>query len=146
MAGSNIAANQHKNAGVDIAEADAGLSNIISRITATWPKSGFGAVQLPIGYFANVIEMAGIGPAPFVGMMLSDMGADVLRIDRPGNDRGTKIFVTRRGRKSVANDDRSARGDNRSRSVGPLPGGRLAGGGNLHPGSVRVPRRHCDVR
>ena len=30
----------------------------------------------------NVIEMAGIGPAPFVGMMLSDMGADVLRLDR----------------------------------------------------------------
>ena len=30
----------------------------------------------------NVIEMAGIGPAPFAGMMLSDMGADVLRIDR----------------------------------------------------------------
>jgi alpha-methylacyl-CoA racemase len=32
----------------------------------------------------NVIEMAGIGPAPFVGMMLADMGADVLRIDRKG--------------------------------------------------------------
>ena len=30
----------------------------------------------------NVVEMAGIGPAPFAGMMLADMGADVLRIDR----------------------------------------------------------------
>ena len=35
----------------------------------------------------NVIEMAGIGPAPFVGMMLSDMGADVLRIDRKSGGR-----------------------------------------------------------
>ncbi|MET0371724.1 MAG: CoA transferase, partial [Sphingobium sp.] len=32
----------------------------------------------------RVIEFAGIGPAPFCGMMLSDMGGDVLRIDRPG--------------------------------------------------------------
>jgi phosphoribosylformylglycinamidine cyclo-ligase len=60
---SNIAANQHKAAGVDIAEADAGLNNIISRITATWPRSGFGAVQLPIGYFANVLDIGGIGLA-----------------------------------------------------------------------------------
>ena len=30
----------------------------------------------------KVIEMAGIGPAPFVGMLLSDLGADVIRIDR----------------------------------------------------------------
>jgi phosphoribosylformylglycinamidine cyclo-ligase len=60
---SNIAADQHKAAGVDIAEAEAGLNNIISRITATWPKSGFGAVQLPIGYFANVVDIGGVGLA-----------------------------------------------------------------------------------
>ena len=30
----------------------------------------------------KVIEFAGIGPGPFCGMLLSDMGADVLRIDR----------------------------------------------------------------
>lgn len=52
----------------------------------------------------NVLEFSGIGPGPFVGMLLSDMGADVLRIDRKGNDRGTKVHVTRRGRKSVALD------------------------------------------
>ncbi len=63
MARSNIAFNRHKAAGVDIAEADAGLGNIIARITATWPRSGFGAVQLPIGYFANVIDLGGIGLA-----------------------------------------------------------------------------------
>lgn len=31
----------------------------------------------------RVIELAGMGPAPFCGMLLADMGADVLRIDRP---------------------------------------------------------------
>jgi phosphoribosylformylglycinamidine cyclo-ligase len=60
---SNIASDRHKAAGVDIAEADAGLRNIVGRVTATWPKSGFGAVKLPIGYFANVIDIGGIGLA-----------------------------------------------------------------------------------
>lgn len=32
----------------------------------------------------RVIELAGIGPTPFCGMMLADHGADVIRIDRPG--------------------------------------------------------------
>jgi phosphoribosylformylglycinamidine cyclo-ligase len=53
----------YKAAGVDIGEADAGLRNIVKRITATWPKSGFGAVKLPIGYFANVVDIGGIGLA-----------------------------------------------------------------------------------
>jgi phosphoribosylformylglycinamidine cyclo-ligase len=56
---SNRASYGYKAAGVDVAEADAGLRNIVSRITATWPKSGFGAVRLPIGYFANVIDIGG---------------------------------------------------------------------------------------
>ena len=30
----------------------------------------------------KIIELAGIGPGPFCGMMLSDMGAEILRIDR----------------------------------------------------------------
>ena len=54
----------YKEAGVDISEADSGLRNIIGRITATWPPAGvFGAVQLPIGYFANVVDIGGIGLA-----------------------------------------------------------------------------------
>lgn len=32
----------------------------------------------------RVLEMAGIGPGPFAAMLLADMGADVLRIQRPG--------------------------------------------------------------
>ena len=34
----------------------------------------------------KVIEVGGIGPNPFAGMLLSDMGADVLRLHRPGMD------------------------------------------------------------
>ncbi len=32
----------------------------------------------------RIIEMAGIGPGPFCGMLLSDLGAEVLRVERPG--------------------------------------------------------------
>jgi alpha-methylacyl-CoA racemase len=37
----------------------------------------------------RVIELAGIGPAPFCGMLLADLGADVVRIDRPA---GTELL------------------------------------------------------
>jgi phosphoribosylformylglycinamidine cyclo-ligase len=53
----------YKASGVDMAEAERGLRNIVSHITATWPKSGLGAVRLPIGYFANVIDLGSIGLA-----------------------------------------------------------------------------------
>src|SRR5215211_6486688 len=59
----NTISESYKAAGVDVAEADAGLRHIVERITANWPKSGFGAVQLPIGYFANVIDIGGVGLA-----------------------------------------------------------------------------------
>ena len=36
----------------------------------------------------RVIEMAGIGPAPFAGMLLSDLGADVVRVDRKSVAKG----------------------------------------------------------
>ena len=51
----------YQQSGVDTAEADAGLKNIIKRVQDTWPKAGMGRVVLPIGYFANVIEMDGVG-------------------------------------------------------------------------------------
>ena len=35
----------------------------------------------------KLIEIAGIGPGPFCGMLLADMGADLIRIERPGDDR-----------------------------------------------------------
>ncbi len=57
----------------------------------------------------KVIEMAGIGPAPFAAMMLADMGADVLRIDRPeasglGIERPDRYNFTARSRRAVAID------------------------------------------
>ncbi len=52
----------------------------------------------------RIVEMAGLGPAPFCAMLLSDMGADVVRIDREGgsNPLDLKIDVLNRGRRSVA--------------------------------------------
>ena len=52
----------------------------------------------------RVLEFAGLGPAPFCAMMLSDMGADVIRIDRKGGAPYPKHAVTFRGRRSVALD------------------------------------------
>ena len=53
----------YKDSGVDTAEADTGLGHIVRRVQATWPVQGMGRVVLPIGYFANVIEMDGVGLA-----------------------------------------------------------------------------------
>src|SRR5579871_1801870 len=51
---------RYREAGVDIAAAEAGLEKIIATITGTWPKPGeFGAPALGIGYFANVIDIGG---------------------------------------------------------------------------------------
>jgi len=55
----------------------------------------------------RIIEFAGIGPGPFCGMLLSDLGADVVRIDRKGGGRGAPSDVTSRGRRSVALDLKS---------------------------------------
>ena len=60
----------------------------------------------------RVIEMVGLGPCPFAAMMLADMGAEVIRIDRkavPGAPNpfpmlGTKYDVMARGRRSIALD------------------------------------------
>ncbi|HEX7886507.1 MAG TPA: CaiB/BaiF CoA-transferase family protein, partial [Phenylobacterium sp.] len=52
----------------------------------------------------KIVEFAGIGPGPFCGMLLSDLGADVVRIDRKGAGRAAPSDVTSRGRRSVALD------------------------------------------
>jgi alpha-methylacyl-CoA racemase len=53
----------------------------------------------------TVVEMAGIGPGPFCAMMLADMGADVIRIDRlaPGFLGGGGTIIDR-GRRTIALD------------------------------------------
>jgi alpha-methylacyl-CoA racemase len=57
----------------------------------------------------RVVELAGIGPAPFAAMLLADLGADVIRIDRPGEPTlpvslPPEDDLLRRGRPSVALD------------------------------------------
>jgi alpha-methylacyl-CoA racemase len=60
----------------------------------------------------KVVEMVGIGPAPFCAMMFADMGAEVIRIDRPRTgdkagdvgSPGSASDVTARGRRSLAID------------------------------------------
>lgn len=59
----------------------------------------------------RIVEFAGIGPGPFCGMLLSDLGADVVRIDRAGNGaKGNPTDVTSRGRRSVSLDLKSDEG------------------------------------
>src|ERR1700743_277637 len=55
----------------------------------------------------KVVEFAGIGPGPFCGMLLSDLGADVVRVDRKGGRGGAPSDITSRGRRSVALDLKS---------------------------------------
>jgi alpha-methylacyl-CoA racemase len=55
----------------------------------------------------KILEFAGIGPGPFCGMLLSDLGADVVRIDRPDTGPRPRLNVTARGRRSVAMDLKS---------------------------------------
>ncbi len=52
----------------------------------------------------RVVEFSGIGPGPFTAMLLSDMGADVIRIDRKGGRPASKFEVTYRGRPAVPFD------------------------------------------
>ncbi len=59
----------------------------------------------------KVIEIAGIGPGPFCAMMLSDLGAEVVRVDRKSNlGQGSKFNVLNRGRRSIAVDLKNADG------------------------------------
>jgi alpha-methylacyl-CoA racemase len=63
----------------------------------------------------KVIEIAGIGPGPFAAMVLADLGANVIRIDRPGKvapeHRNTpSLDLLNRGRPSIAIDLRVPEG------------------------------------
>jgi alpha-methylacyl-CoA racemase len=53
----------------------------------------------------RIVEIAGIGPAPFAAMVLADLGADIVRVDRAGGGSGFARFdVLNRGRRSLAVD------------------------------------------
>src|SRR5579862_3990358 len=58
----------------------------------------------------KVIEMAGLAPGPFAAMMLADMGARVLRIERPGQSAPSghpTVALLERGRRAIALDLKS---------------------------------------
>ncbi|MBH5337796.1 CoA transferase [Streptomyces pactum] len=61
----------------------------------------------------RVVELAGIGPGPFAAMLLADLGADVVRIDRPGGP-GLRMDpdrdITNRNKRSVLLDLKSPAG------------------------------------
>ncbi|MER5437268.1 CaiB/BaiF CoA-transferase family protein [Streptomyces sp. NPDC002790] len=59
----------------------------------------------------RIVELGGIGPAPFCGMLLADLGAEVIRVDRPaeaGKDSPHPVIL--RGRSSVAVNLKDAEG------------------------------------
>ncbi len=77
----NAQDNLYRAAGVDNAAVDSGLHQIIERIKGTWPTAGgVGAVKLDIGYFANVIDIGGVGLAICTdGVGSKSIVADMLR-------------------------------------------------------------------
>lgn len=58
----------------------------------------------------SLVEIAAIGPVPFAGMILSDLGADVLRIDRLDSPTASPPAPVDRGRRSMAVDLKSPEG------------------------------------
>ena len=60
----------------------------------------------------RVVELAGIGPAPYAAMLLADLGADVLRVDRPGATpmQDPRTDLANRGRRSACVDLKNPRG------------------------------------
>ncbi len=63
----------------------------------------------------RIIELAGIGPGPFAAMLLADMGAEVIRVERAAAARGPApdtphVDVTLRGRRNLALDLKHADG------------------------------------
>ncbi|REE94993.1 CaiB/BaiF CoA transferase family protein [Thermomonospora umbrina] len=63
----------------------------------------------------RVIELAGIGPGPFAAMLLADLGAEVVRVDRvsaalPAGSGATSTDFTNRGKRSIAVDLKNEKG------------------------------------
>ena len=60
----------------------------------------------------RVVELQGIGPGPFCGMMLADMGAEIIRVDRSAavGSGARSADVLARGRKSIAVDLKNPQG------------------------------------
>ena len=58
----------------------------------------------------KVLELEGLGPAPFCGMMLADMGAEVISLTRKSSDKPRPDAVSERGKQSIAVNLKSSEG------------------------------------
>jgi alpha-methylacyl-CoA racemase len=58
----------------------------------------------------TVIELAGLGPVPFAGMILAGMGADVILVDRPGGPPDVMVGAVGRGKRSIVVDLKHSEG------------------------------------
>lgn len=58
----------------------------------------------------KIVEIEGLGPAPFCGMMLADMGAEVVTIGRKSSDKSRVAHISERGKKTIALNLKSADG------------------------------------
>ncbi|MCL5778785.1 CoA transferase [Limibaculum sp. FT325] len=84
----------------------------------------------------RIVEFEGIGPAPYAGMLLADMGADVVKIARPAVARGpliadTGAAVMDRGKRVVALDLKAAAGREAALALAARADGLIEG---LRPG------------
>src|SRR5712692_4967916 len=75
---------------IDVIDVTVAPSSALGSVDAVGPLRGL-----------RVIEMAGIGPGPFAAMMLADMGADVVRIDRTDQAGAQPRDVVLRNRRSI---------------------------------------------
>jgi crotonobetainyl-CoA:carnitine CoA-transferase CaiB-like acyl-CoA transferase len=75
--------------------------------TAVKQPSPYRHLKSPL-HSVRVLELAGLAPAPFAGMVLSDFGADVIRIDRPGGSGPPDLLC--RGKRSCAIDIKKPEG------------------------------------
>ncbi|CAN5418926.1 hypothetical protein BH10ACT3_BH10ACT3_24020 [soil metagenome] len=63
----------------------------------------------------RIVELSGIGPGPFAGMLMADMGAEVIRVDRATGgsmlqSAEPRLDVLGRGKRSIAVDLKNAAG------------------------------------
>ena len=52
----------------------------------------------------RIVEFEGLGPGPFCGMLLADLGADVILIERKGGADAGRPAIYKRGKRSIALD------------------------------------------
>ena len=76
---------------------------------ATVNSNGLGPLSLGPLNGVSVVELAGIGPAPFCAMLLADLGATVIRVDRVDAPMTERVLLGR-GRRSVAIDLKDPQG------------------------------------